>query len=204
MSKKLLFVSTGAMAILLTALSVAWACTNVQGQTVVSPSSIDDPNSTASGDQCGADHTFPTVHSNTRCTSTESWSTVTSTFQKSGYRQYWHYPGIKAGWTFTATGVGARPSEAYKLYLLNHWRNTDTMLICMGNAVAQEVEIGGGVSKTADGSGNIAAITGTIPSGAQATDATTGPAAVCHISPPNSGTGAPDWGTNPYYFTILP
>jgi hypothetical protein len=233
--KKIMLVSTSAIGLVLVLVSAAWACTIVRGQTVVRtgsylakdpfvsnpPESIDNPATTGTveGDQCGSDHTGgPANHSGTNgltCMTVENtWAPVTSILQKSGWRQYWHYPGIKPGWTFQAYAVdvtkqGYNPLRdvEYGLFFLNRFRDADRMLICMGNpGPTAEVEIGASHNVKANAAGNISPMTGTIPSGASTSNATTGPAAVCHLSEPQTHTGASDhaYGTNPFYFTILP
>ena len=200
--RRMLLVPLGAAAVLLAIASVAWACTIVRGQTVVNVGSL------SGGDRCAPGHTSgPAVHTNTNCATTEAWTGASSMIQMPGYRQYWHYEGVKGGDTFTATGVGAEPGKSYGLYFLNHWRDSDTMLICMGRGAGrlgpntQKISTG---SENSTSTGAIASLTGTIPSGAQATNGTTGPAAVCHISENSNGTPNYTYGTNPWFFTVLP
>jgi hypothetical protein len=241
--KKIILVSTSAIGLVLVLVSAAWACTIVRGQTVVRtgsylakdpfvsnpPESIDNPATTGTveGDQCGSDHTGgPANHSGTNgltCMTVENtWAPVTSILQKSGWRQYWHYPGIKAGWTFQAYAVDVEQNYPgtpvapikYGLFFLNQWRNADEMLICMGRPGSAEVEIGSthrmpAVTIPGKTGYFIEPSTGTIPSTASSSSAATGPAAVCHLSEPDDGhTTATSsnhaYGTNPFYFTILP
>jgi hypothetical protein len=201
--RRMLLVPLGAAAVLLAIASVAWACTIVRGQTVVNVGSL------SGGDRCAPGHTSgPAVHTNTNCATTEAWAGVSSMIQMPGYRQYWHYEGVKGGDTFTATGVGAQGNTRFGLYFLNHWRDSDTMLICMGRPAGRlgpnTQKISGTNSATSSSTGAIGSLTGTIPSGAQATNGTTGPAAVCHISEDTNGNADFKYGTNPWFFTVLP
>lgn len=223
-------VATMATGIALATAAASFACTQVQGGTVI--------DSLPNGDRCGSPFSLTRPAD---CRTTELWAQITWPFQPvdSDYdgdgqvddtRQYDFYPGVNPGDPVEAYGVGAREQDSqgndilYRLFFLNHWRDTDEMAVCMsrnrpGNNLDDdpfaktEVVIDSGANK-ADSTGRIdddppgssGTVSGTIPTTAKGTNAITGPAAVCFMSVDSSTATETNEGyaTNAAFLTVLP
>ncbi|HEV2126275.1 MAG TPA: hypothetical protein VGW38_26260 [Chloroflexota bacterium] len=166
MTKRILLVPAGALAIILAAASLAYACTIVGGQTEITSiggqttqCKTDDPNLTFDNTQCKADVSSP------------------------------------AGRAITAKAAGAKAGQTYYLHFLNKLSDQDGMKICMSGLFASHPDIQIGGPATADDNGNIPEVSASLPSNVHPGSLLSnhlphnGVASVCHItSNANYGT----------------